>query len=113
MANEGVISGDKGWIMQTLTLQHRRPVSGHINSSLKARVWVCFVCLDTVSHHSITLLQEVEANADHRKKGEEVEKQERGIKVNEFGSEAFELSRSATDVFIMSTIAHKVRKCNE
>lgn len=62
---------------------------------------MCFVCLDTVSHYSITLFLEVEANADQRKKGEEVEEQERGIKVNEFGSEAFELSSTATNVFII------------
>lgn len=48
---------------------------------------MCFVCLD--SHHTVTLFLEVEANSDHRKKGGEGEKQERGMKINEIGSGAF------------------------
>lgn len=92
MADQGVISVAKGWIIQTLTLQHRRPSVAILIAHKKLRCGCVFVCRDTVSHHSLTLFLEVEANADHRKKGEEVEEQEREIKVNEFGSEAFELS---------------------
>lgn len=92
MADQGVISVDKGWIIQTLTLQHRRPSVAILIAHKKLGCGCVFVCRDTVSHHSLALFLEVEANADHRKKGEEVEEQEREIKVNEFGSEAFKLS---------------------